>query len=149
MILTNCRLNGLHSLSNICTSKCIIVFFPIFPSQTVLWFPTPDPGTKCGLLGFFKCSPKKLKLVNFIVIRYVCMMSTLFLVEIYNAEHPIAGQDKQHHTAIIKDNLLSTCALLTQNTTIPFELPHVQKDEPKSGKSTIGDYCQQEVIPEL
>ena len=30
------------------------------------------------------------------------MTSTLYLVEIYNAEHPIAGQDIQHHSTIIK-----------------------------------------------
>ena len=30
-------------------------------------------------------------------IRYVCMMSTLQPVETYNTEHPIAGQDVQHH----------------------------------------------------
>ena len=40
-----------------------------------------------------------------IVIRYVCMTTTLQLVEIYNTEHSIAGRDIQHHSTIFESQL--------------------------------------------
>ena len=49
----------------------------------------------------FKCVISFLLFKASIVIRYVCMMSTLLLVKIYNAEHLIAGQDIQHHLMIL------------------------------------------------
>ena len=40
---------------------------------------------------------------EFIMIRYVCMTSTLQLIETYNVEHTIAGQDIQHHSTNISN----------------------------------------------
>ena len=37
-----------------------------------------------------------------IVKRYVSMTSNLWLVETYNAEHSLGGQDIQHHSTINK-----------------------------------------------
>ena len=40
-----------------------------------------------------------------IVIRYVCMTSTQYLVEIYNTEHLVAGQNIQQHSTILLRNV--------------------------------------------